>query len=236
MISKLHVNLRTPVCAKIRVFKDRMKTLAYAKHICSADVSILAVHRRTRDMKGQLTGLADWNIIREIRQVIPSDVVMFANGNVQFHGDVEKCLAFTRVDGIMSAEGQLHNPAIFVDYQETREKRHLRIDQLAREYLEIVRELDDPCSNTAVKAHLFKIFRSALEVHKDLRSMLGTSYGFEEWEKVATIMEERIEKALQENSEMADGSVPWYRCQPYLRPDHPPQPERMEKTKVEVTI
>src|ERR1700721_3535879 len=64
MISTLHINLKIPVCAKIRVFEDRMKTLAYAKHICSAGVSILTVHGRTRDMKGQCTGLAAWQLIK----------------------------------------------------------------------------------------------------------------------------------------------------------------------------
>jgi tRNA-dihydrouridine synthase 1 len=227
MLSTLHVNLRIPVCAKIRVFEDRQKTLAYAKHICSAGVSILSVHGRTRDMKGQWTGLADWDIIREIREVIPPEVVMFANGNIQFHGDLERCVAVTGVDGIMSAEGNLHNPAIFVDPKEPLEKRHPRIDLMAREYLDIVKELDDPLSNLAVKAHLFKIFRSAFEVHKDLRSLLGISREPEEFEAVLSQIEERIQIELATSPEdQASDVIPWYRCQPYLRPDPGPKPEK----------
>jgi tRNA-dihydrouridine synthase 1 len=233
MISTLHINLRIPVSAKIRIFKDREKTLAYAKHVCSAGVSILSVHGRTREMKGQWTGLADWDIIREIRAVIPRDVVMFANGNIQFHGDLEKCMEFTGVDGIMSAEGHLYNPAIFMGMDESLEKRHPRVDHLAKEYLEIVRELDDPLSNVAVKAHLFKIFRVAFEVHKDLRNMLGVSHGTEDYEKVVSLMEERIEKEVQENPEVERDVVPWYRCQPYLRPERTAILEK-ENAKVEV--
>ena len=219
MISTLHTNLRIPVCAKIRIFKDRQKTLAYAKHICSAGVSILSVHGRTREMKGQWTGLADWDIIREIREVIPKNVVMFANGNIQFHGDSEKCLEFIGVDGIMSAEGNLYNPAIFMDPTVSFEERHPRIDRLAREYLEIVRELNDPLSNVVVKPHLFKIFRVALEVHKDIRNLLGVSRRSEDYEKVVSMIEERIEKELQESPQVESDMVPWYRCQPYLRPE-----------------
>jgi len=218
LISTLHINLRIPVCAKVRVFKDRKKTIAYAKHICSAGVSILAVHGRTREMKGAWTGLADWDIIREIRENIPRDVVMFANGNIQYHGDIERCLAATGVDGVMSAEGHLYNPAIFVDPLAGMEIRHPRIDLLAREYLEIVKALDDPMSNVAVKAHLFKIFRVGLEVHKDLRAILGTSRGSEESGRAIGMMEERIENALAEESGDVEG-IPWYRCQPYLRPE-----------------
>jgi tRNA-dihydrouridine synthase 1 len=223
LISTLHIHLRIPICAKIRIFKDQIKTLAYAKHICSAGVSILTVHGRTREMKGQWTGLADWNIIREIRREIPSNVVMFANGNIQFHGDLERCLAFTGVDGVMSAEGQLYNPAIFVDPKEGFEKRHPRIDLLAREYLEIVRELDDPLSLVAVKPHLFKLFKAAFGIHTDIRNMLGESKYFEDYEKIVELMHERVEGELKETSALDNGVVPWYRCQPYIRPDPPPK-------------
>ena len=142
---------------------------------------------------------------------------MFANGNIQFLGDLEKCLEFTRVDGIMSAEGSLYNPAIFMDPAAPFEERHPRIDRLAREYLKIVRELNDPLSNVVIKPHLFKIFRAALEVHTDIRNLLGVSRGSEDYEKVISMLEERIEKELQENPEVESGTVPWYRCQPYLR-------------------
>lgn len=233
MILTLHVNLRVPVCAKIRIFEDRAKTIAYAKHICSAGVSILTVHGRTRDMKGQWTGLADWDIIREIREAIPRNVVIFANGNIQFHGDAERCLAVTGVDGIMSAEGQLHNPAIFVEPDGDCERRNPRVDRMAGEYLQIVQELNDPLSNIAVKAHLFKIFRMALEVNKDIRDILGVSREFEDWEKVVSMMEERIEEELKENPKEERTAIPWYRCQPYLRPDPGPKPE---KKKSEVNM
>ena len=229
MIATLHIHLRVPVCAKIRIFKDKAKTLAYAKHICSAGVSVLTVHGRTREMKGQLTGLADWDIIREIRQVIPSDVVMFANGNIQFHGDVERCIAYTGVDGVMSAEGNLYNPALFVDVKESLENRHPRIDLLAREYLNIVKELDDPTSNVAVKAHLFKIFKKAFEIHIDIRNLLGTSHEYETWDKVVGMMEERVENELKRNPETSSNIIPWCRCQSYFRSDRAGTKEVNEK-------
>jgi tRNA-dihydrouridine synthase 1 len=235
MISTLHINLRIPVCAKMRIFNDRQKTIAYAKHICSAGVSILTVHGRTREMKGQKTGLADWDVIREIRENIPPEVVMFANGNIQYQGDVARCLAATGVDGVMSAEGHLYNPATFLDPAASMEARHPRIDELAREYLAIVKEIDDPMSNVAVKAHLFKIFRVALEVHKDLRGTLGTSHGFEEWERCVGIMEERTDKALKEESGEVVG-IPWYRCQPYLRPERERERETAPKENEKCNI
>ena len=234
IISTLHINLRVPVCAKIRIFKDRTKTLAYAKHICSAGVSILTVHGRTREMKGQSTGVADWDMIREIRKVIPPEVVMFANGNIQYHEDLERCLEFTGADGIISAEGHLHNPAIFLSSTARFEDKFPRIDRIAREYLEIVRELDDPCSNIAVKPHLFALFRVAFEVHKDIRNLLGASRTFEESMNVIAIMEERIEKEIRGKGPGERGDIPWYRCQPYIRPDRLVNTETKENEKGEV--
>lgn len=235
MISKLHINLTVPVCAKIRIFEDMEKTLAYAKHVCSAGVSILTVHGRTREMKGQWTGLADWNIIREIRKVIPEDVVMFANGNIQFHGDVERCMEVTGVDGVMSAEGQLHNPGIFMDRFGTLETRHPRIDRLAREYLEIVRELDDPLSNVVIKGHLFKLFHAALGLteNHDIRNALGQAKGEEDWEDVMSKLEKRVAEAMERSPETENGVVPWYRCQAYIRPDPGPRPEKKRKMKAD---
>ena len=238
MISTLHINLTVPVCAKIRVFDDKEKTLAYAKHVCSAGVSILTVHGRTREMKGQWTGMADWDIIREIRQVIPREIVMFANGNIQFHGDVERCLEATGVDGIMSAEGQLHNPAIFMDRFGSMDVRHPRIDVLAKEYLTIVRELDDPLSNVVVKGHLFKIFHAAfgLEENRDLRNSLGKAKEAGDWDIIVSELEKRVEEAIEKNPEIGEsGAVPWYRCQAYIRPDPGPRPEKKRKIKPDAT-
>lgn len=237
MLSTLHINLTVPVCAKIRVFEDKQKTLAYAKHVCSTGISILSVHGRTREMKGQWTGMADWDIIREIRQVIPPEIVMFANGNIQFHGDVERCLEQTGVDGVMSAEGHLHNPAIFIDRFGGVDTRHPRIDVLGREYLEIVKELDDPLSNVVVKGHLFKLFHAAfgLQENIDLRNSLGTAKGEEDFEGIVSEFEKRIEQAIAKNPAVENGVVPWYRCQAYIRPNPGPRPEKKRKTKADTT-
>ena len=113
LINKLHLNLDIPVTAKMRVLETKEKTLEYAKMILSAGASILTVHGRQRDQKGHWTGLADWKVIRYLRENLPKETVMFANGNILQYGDLQKCLDATGVDGIMSAEGNLYDPSIF---------------------------------------------------------------------------------------------------------------------------
>ncbi|KAI1437710.1 FMN-linked oxidoreductase [Xylaria sp. CBS 124048] len=151
LINTLHTNLSVPVTAKIRILDTKEETLAYAKNVLSAGASILAVHGRRREQKGHLTGVADWEYIRYLRDNLPEDTVIFANGNILQHSDLEECLEATGADAIMSAEGNLSDPSIFAAPppvgQEGREywrgrdgKGGYRIDAVFRRYLDILHE------------------------------------------------------------------------------------------------
>ena len=113
LINKLHTNLDVPVTAKMRILGSKEKTLNYAKMILSAGASVITVHGRQRDQKGHKTGLADWSVLRFLRQNLPPDTVIFANGNILQHDDISRCLEETGADGVMSAEGNLYDPTIF---------------------------------------------------------------------------------------------------------------------------
>lgn len=182
LINILHVNLKVPVTAKMRVYESVEKTVAYAKVLERAGAQIITVHGRTRDMKGHHTGLADWSKIRAVRQAV--QVPVFANGNVLYPQDVTDALEATRADGVMSAEGNLYNPAIFVRdlprqptemFPAAPELPFPSIARMAHEYLDIVAALRTPTQSSAIKAHLFRLCRPALEVHRDLREQLGKS-------------------------------------------------------------
>ena len=113
LINKLHVYLDIPVTAKMRILETKEKTLEYARMILSAGASIITVHGRHRDQKGHKTGLADWMVLRYLRDQLPSETVIFANGNILCHDDIRRCLKETGADGVMSAEGNLYDPTIF---------------------------------------------------------------------------------------------------------------------------
>jgi tRNA-dihydrouridine synthase 1 len=149
LINRLHQNLSVPVTAKMRILETKEKTLEYAKIILSAGASILTVHGRQRHQKGHYAGLADWTVIKYLRDNLPPNTVIFANGNILQHEDIQRCLDATGVDGVMCAEGNLHNPAIFApppaigekvrEYWHGRDdKGGWRVDAVMRRYLDII--------------------------------------------------------------------------------------------------
>ncbi|PMD36768.1 FMN-linked oxidoreductase [Hyaloscypha variabilis F] len=149
LINTLHTSLPVPVTAKIRILDTKEKTLEYAQNVLKAGASILTVHGRTREMKGHKTGLADWSMIRFLRESLPKETVLFANGNILRKEDITRCLAETGADGVMSAEGNLYDPAIFAEAppvgEEGREywrgrdgKGGWRMDAVFRRYMDIL--------------------------------------------------------------------------------------------------
>jgi tRNA-dihydrouridine synthase 1 len=148
MINKLHNELTVPVTAKMRILDTREKTLDYAKMILSAGASILTVHGRRREQKGHNTGIADWSVIRYLRDNLPPETVIFANGNILNSGDLEASLAATGADGVMSAEGNLSDPTIFAAPPKEYSPREywygldgkggFRMDAVFRRYLDII--------------------------------------------------------------------------------------------------
>jgi len=182
LINILHVNLIIPVTAKFRVFPTIERTVEYAKMLERAGAQIITCHGRIREQRGQNTGLADWDKIRAVKEAV--SIPVFANGNILYQSDIDACLKATGADGVMSAEGQLYNPALFAGIERPYDsttydsdsqilERHPRHADLALEYLSIVRDLKSVTSVTAIKGHLFKIMRPGLIRESDLQEKLG---------------------------------------------------------------
>ncbi|KAG8759526.1 hypothetical protein FRC11_001873 [Ceratobasidium sp. 423] len=251
LINTLHTGLKVPVTAKFRIFPDVNKTVEYAKMMERAGAQLVTCHGRTREQRGTNTGLADWTQIAAVKQALK--IPVFANGNILYPEDVKACLEATGADGVMSAEANLYNPALFAGLPpdstlETRPRDHT---DLAIEYLEIVKELKTDTAPSAVKGHLFKLLRPALARETDLRDRVGRvnpkgSGKSKEYKKSREWVDEYIEivkelKTRMERDKAAAASddqpkeglpLPHWFAQPYIRPPPvPPQKGKGEKAK-----
>ncbi|KAG9079359.1 hypothetical protein FRC06_007780 [Ceratobasidium sp. 370] len=200
-----------------------------------AGAQILTCHGRTREQRGSNTGLADWKQIAAVKRAVK--IPVFANGNILYPEDVAACLEATGCDGVMSAEGNLYNPALFAGLPSgstlaTGPRDHTR---LALEYLEIVKSLKTETAPSAVKGHLFKLLRPALVRETDLRDRLGrvmqkgTGRGkglrdrdwVDDYAQIVKEVQERMEAnqaaPLADESSSAKPTPHWF-AQPYVRP------------------
>ncbi|KAH6579938.1 hypothetical protein BASA61_009924 [Batrachochytrium salamandrivorans] len=219
MVKVVHENISVPITCKIRVFPDVNKTIAYAKMIQDAGCQMLTVHGRVRDQKGQFTGLADWDQIKKVKEALSIPVI--SNGNILYFEDVERCIAETGVDGVMTAEGNLYNPAIFSG-------KHLNACDVAQEYLDICRDYPRSSHVGSAKPHLFKMLHMCLKKFPDMREVLGRSNTFEKLQafvdKMKTLIKDDVSDTMVPVTTDGDYkggicALPYWILQPYIRPD-----------------
>ncbi|GAV27475.1 hypothetical protein PMKS-000943 [Pichia membranifaciens] len=237
LINKLATELgdQLPVTAKIRVFDDWSKSLEYAKLCLNAGAKFLTIHGRTREMKGQRTGLANWKLVKYLRENLPEGTVFISNGNILYPDDIERCIEDIGCDAVMSAEANLSNPGVFWTKSNDKEKLFPRVDRFMREYFDIVKSCKGTESKRCMKTHMFKALKTFLPHHTDVRAeiaKLTKNSSFEEIEKVIVMMENIVEDIFKkENIEELDKinigekqewggryrEVPYWRLQPFFR-------------------
>ncbi|XP_063359478.1 tRNA-dihydrouridine(16/17) synthase [NAD(P)(+)]-like [Cydia amplana] len=207
-----------PITCKVRIFESVEKSVEYALMLQNAGCKLLTVHGRTREQKGPLTGIASWEHIKAVRDAV--SVPMLANGNIQCLEDVYRCIDYTNVDGVMSAEGILTNPALFSGVNAV-------TWETAEEYLDLVEQY--PCPSSYIRGHLFKIFHKifTIEHNNDDRQLLATAQNLQEFKQVCKNIKYKYlnyhegTQQLDENEAVTRIGFnlilpPWI-CQPYVR-------------------
>uniref|UniRef100_H2YAZ7 DUS-like FMN-binding domain-containing protein n=1 Tax=Ciona savignyi TaxID=51511 RepID=H2YAZ7_CIOSA len=223
LIKVCHEKLSVPITCKIRVFEDLEKTVEYAKMIERAGCQLLTVHGRTKEMKGPMTGLASWKHIKAIKEAVK--IPVFANGNIQYKSDVERCMTETSVDGVMVAEGNLHNPCIFTDTRPV-------IWDIALEYIEYATKY--PCPPSYARGHIFKICHHGLQRHTAARDLLGSSRDLKDMKRSVELLRDACVETCWVDKDGVNDSLPfrhWF-CQPYVRPAPKPKENKVEKPAI----
>lgn len=115
IIERVKSAVSCPVTIKIRKGWDKGKVNAveFAKMAEAAGASAVAVHGRTRAQ--MYAGVADWDIIRMVKQNVKIPVL--ANGDVFTAEDAVRILKYTGADMVMIGRGAFGNPWIFSQAQ-----------------------------------------------------------------------------------------------------------------------
>ncbi|KAA3680324.1 tRNA-dihydrouridine synthase 1 [Paragonimus westermani] len=134
-------------------------------------------------------------------------IPVIANGNIQYLADVIRCFSETNANAVMSAEGHLHNPAIFVGSQPS-------VYSMCLEYLECAKTY--PTNISIVRGHVFKLSHHALNEHPSFRQLIGLAQDIDELSDVI----HQMQKTCSHCSINRDISLqyPHWICQPYERP------------------
>lgn len=223
LVRQIHDNFSIPITCKMRVFESIQKTVDYAKMMESAGCQLLAVHGRTREQKGALTGLASWDHIAAVAKAVKIPVL--ANGNIQNFDDVDRCISATGVVGVMSAEGHLTNPALFAANKSSPPP----VWQMCLEYLDLVDTY--PCPLSYTRGHLFKLLNHVLQIKDnfDVREIVAKGQSLDDFRRAVDMIKSRFmcyHEGLAEWPGAPELDVfklkelPWI-CQPYVRP--PPE-------------
>lgn len=218
ILSKAVRECNVPISCKIRVFPDVNKTVKYAKMLEQAGISMIGVHGRTREQKGQFHGLADWKQIKAVKENVSIPVI--ANGNIQTVKDAERCLQETGANGVMSAEGLLYNPALFQD-------RPYPVWKACEDYLQLAKEFNTPPS--MVRGHMFNFLHQIFKFpqFEHLRTVVGTKTSYDDLKEVAEELKKYYQKdyeQFEKDYEKQDKSqwthpdqYPDYCCKPCYR-------------------
>lgn len=218
IVKRMDTELKVPITVKIRLLSEAdgegmpasvspwsisdqrlQDTLNLASSLEAAGASVITLHGRTKEKKGQNTGGCDWDAIRAMKQRL--HIPVFANGGIESLADAQRCLEHTGCDAVMSSEALLEVPSLFSGKQVLQ-------DDLTEEYLQLAKIYD--VERKCMKSHLFRFLYAGLQRHVDLRAKLGAARGFDEIAEAATSMRERrAQERLSGDFSWPDAG--WYR-------------------------
>lgn len=177
IVSTLSKGLKIPVTCKSRIYKNFEQTIKLYETLVEAGASIITIHGRTRDEKGHNTVQADWEMIRRVKEHFISkgvNIPIIANGGIEFYEDIQKCLDYTKVEGVMVSEAILENPSFFMN--NIYHGRVLTQLDLAEEYLAMC-DIYPVWQFKSIRSHFMKMCHRYFWVHTDVRDKTGSKTG-----------------------------------------------------------
>ncbi|MCD6577818.1 MAG: tRNA-dihydrouridine synthase family protein [Anaerolineaceae bacterium] len=171
IFTKLVKNLEVPVTAKIRLGWDQehINHKEISKVIEGSGAAMITVHARTRDQGwGEL---ANWNAIREVKEVVKIPVI--GNGDVHSKKDIDNIINQTSCDGVMIGRSAIGNPWIFSNISKASLSKKQIIDQVKVHWLLMIAFYGPKKTSTFFKKHLKAYLSCPQFAHIDLREIIS---------------------------------------------------------------
>ena len=204
IVSTLVKNCSVPITCKTRIYKnDFQRSIRLCETLVAAGASMLTIHGRSREEKGHAIQAADWDMIARIKAHFMSRgirIPIVANGSIARLEDVVRCVEITAVDGVMTSEAVLENPALFEDsstinscvYESTNTGRSNSSDgssssmrqlDLAQEYLDLCRVYHPPGNSMRIiRSHMMKFMHRYFVCHDDLRNRAAMARSMDDFQ------------------------------------------------------
>ncbi len=129
---KLSTALEIPVTGKIRIgWEDCRSYKLIARIVEENGGSLIAIHARTKEQG--YSGLADWDVIAEVKAAVKIPVI--GNGDVKVAADIDRLKAYTGCDAVMIGRAAIGNPWIF-SRQDRDQVSPEQVHTLLREHLQ----------------------------------------------------------------------------------------------------
>lgn len=136
-----------PVTVKIRSGwdKEHINAVEIAQMCEKAGASAITIHARTRSQG--YAGLADWNVIKEVKEHVTIPVI--GNGDVKTCEDAKKMLDVTKCDAVMIGRALLGNPWLikecvhYLDGQENSQVTTKDVVAMIKKHLEYLLEFEN---------------------------------------------------------------------------------------------
>ena len=111
IVEEAKKNSSIPVTVKIRKgFDDNnVNAVEFAKMLEQSGADAITVHGRTT--RQYYSGVADWDIIAEVKQAVKVPVI--GNGDVKSPEDVKRMMEYTNCDSVLIARAAQDNPFLF---------------------------------------------------------------------------------------------------------------------------
>jgi tRNA-dihydrouridine synthase 1 len=180
IVSTLVQGLKVPVTCKTRIYKDFDRSIRLCETLVNAGASMLVIHGRTREEKGQAVGPADWEMIRRIKSHFANRIPIIANGGISSIEEINECLVFTGVDGVMTSEAILENPSLFTSNLCPVRKISMNQMDLAEEYLQLC-EVYPPRHVKTIRSHMMRFMYRYYIKHDEVRDLIAVANSIEEF-------------------------------------------------------